>query len=136
MEGYDKMDSVKWVHSAPLSSFDILKNFEKDFGIVLPEEFKSFVMANNYAAPLPDEVTVDGFGEADIKRLLSFNRGDTENIHQVINRFLKVSLIPFASDSYGNYFCFLGDGVFFWEHETEEQYDLHCQFNEFLTMIH
>ena len=130
------MSSIKWVHSSPLNSPEALADFENDYDVVLPSAFKAFITVNNYAAPLPDTVTIKGFGDTDVKRLLSFNRADTETVYQVIDYFIKKSIVPFASDSYGNYFCLSGETVVFWEHETGVRYDLQWTFDEFLEFMH
>ena len=130
------MSSISWIHNNPLDSPEVLANFENDYGITLPSSFKVFVTINNYAAPLPDSVIIKGFGETDVKRLLSFNREDTETVYQVIDYFSKLDLIPFAPDSYGNYFCLSDKTVVFWNHETDVQYDLQCTFDEFLESIY
>jgi hypothetical protein len=131
------MDSkVKWSRNSKLETSDTLEKFEADFNVVLPESFKSFIVKNNYGSPTPDSVIISEYGETDIKRLLSFNHNDTETIYEVVEFFSKKNLVPFASDSYGNYYCLSGESVLFWEHEEDAIYDLSCGFNDFLQMIH
>jgi hypothetical protein len=130
------MSGVEWLHESPLDTSDTLEIFEKDFNVNLPKSFKSFIALNNYAAPVPDSITINGFGETDVKRLLSFNHSDVETVYQVADYFSKIKLVPFASDSLGNHFCLSGERVSFWEHETDTQYNLQCDFSEFLKMIH
>ena len=137
MEGVLKMSNVKWTRISPVIEVqDQVEKFEQDYNVILPSDFKSFVYENNYGTPTPDSISVSGFGDTDVKRLLSYISNDTETVYQVIKYFIPNKLIPFAADSYGNYFCFHGDKVVFWDHETDEQYDMGCTFTGFLQMIH
>ena len=60
--------------------------------------------------------------ENDVKMLLSYNENDPENIYKVIEYFIKSyngSLIPFASDSAGNYYCEQGKRIVLWTQNNE-----------------
>lgn len=112
----------KWRRVKPLVNQNAVNVFEKKYNLSLPDDFKKCVIENNGGRPEPNSIKTKNGYELDVKLLLSYNVDDTENIYAVIDYFMDNyagKLIPFASDSAGNYYCFKGDMVFLWTQENE-----------------
>ena len=76
--------------------------------------------------------------ESDVKSLLSFNEADKENIYKVIEYFNSQyhgKLVPFASDSAGNYYCEKKGSIVLWTQEGEV-IPVSDSFADFLNSLH
>lgn len=70
--------------------------------------------------------------------LLSFNETDRENIYKVIGYFIsryQRNLVPFASDSAGNYYCEKEDKIVLWTQDGEV-IPVSASFGDFLNSLH
>ena len=74
-----------------------------------------------------------------IKRLLSFNYGEVENIWDAFNVMQKEAsgLVPFAVDPGGNYICFQKNDhkIYLWLHETNTTEYVAESFKDFLNKL-
>jgi len=111
-----------WIRVKPLEDGTV-ENFEKQHSIMLSNELKECIKEFNSGRPEPNVVKLQNGIECEVKMLLSYSKGDTENIFKVIDYFINQyngNIIPFASDSAGNYFCEQKDGkVVYWTQENE-----------------
>ena len=76
--------------------------------------------------------------ENDVKLLLSYNERDPENIYKVIEYFVKTyngTLIPFAVDSAGNYYCEQGKRIVLWT-QNKEILPICNSFSQFLEALY
>ena len=76
--------------------------------------------------------------ESDVKALLSFNETDRENIYKAIGYFIlqyQGNLVPFASDSAGNYYCEKESKIALWTQEGEV-IPVSNSFPDFLNSLH
>lgn len=102
------MPLQKWSRIKPLVNPKAIVQLEQKYGFSLSEDLKKCVISNNGARPKPNTIVLKNGEENDVKILLSYNDGDPENIYKVIEYFMKNyngTLIPFATDSAGNYYC-------------------------------
>lgn len=119
------MDNIVWKRVKPLSDSNTFSNFEKEYGILLPDFLKELIVNKNAGRPSLSIIkTADG-NELEIKSLLSFNKEDVENIYNVIEYFKKEfegKIIPIATEPSGDYFCIdlTNDSIFYWCHETNK----------------
>ena len=73
----------------------------------------------------------------EFKTLLSFNEEDIENIYKYFPLDSKdKTIIPFATDSAGNFFVIKNLSIGLWDHELDKVYILASTFSEFLEKLH
>jgi hypothetical protein len=126
---------VNWKRVKPLK--DSIEDFEKEQGVIVPAVLKEVIALHNGGRPSPEIIKTAAGKEVEIKSLLSFNKQDTETIYNVIGYFkerYKGTLLPFASEPSGDYFCMnLNElTIVYWEHETNEVSKVSDSLNEFM----
>lgn len=112
----------EWARVKPLVDKNSVDKFEEKYDLSLPEDFKKCVIENNGGRPRPNSIETEDGNEFDVKALLSYNEDDKENIYKIIDYFISVflgKLIPFASDSAGNYYCFKNKKVVLWTQDND-----------------
>lgn len=112
----------EWARVKPLVNEKVIDSFENKYNLSLPSDFKKCIINNNAGRPRPNGIKAKNGDEFDVKMLLSFNEKDSENIYKVIDFFVNEfngRLIPFASDSAGNYYCFDNDAVVLFTQDNE-----------------
>lgn len=112
----------KWSRPKPLENPLAVKHLQEKYGFALSGELTNCILSNNGARPKPNTIVLKNGEENDVKMLLSYNENDPENIYKVIEYFIKTyngSLIPFASDSAGNYYCEQGKRIVLWTQNNE-----------------
>lgn len=112
----------KWSRPKPLENPLAVKHLQAKYGFALSGELTNCILSNNGARPRPNTIVLKNGEENDVKMLLSYNENDPENIYKVIEYFIKTyngSLIPFASDSAGNYYCEQGKRIVLWTQNNE-----------------
>lgn len=112
----------KWIRSKPLENPLAVKQLQEKYNFSLSGDLVNCILSNNGAKPRPNTIVLKNGEENDVKMLLSYNENDPENIYKVIEYFIKSyngSLIPFASDSAGNYYCEQGKRIVLWTQNNE-----------------
>ena len=112
----------KWSRPKPLENPMAVKQLQEKYGFALSGDLTNCILSNNGARPRPNTIVLKNGEENDVKMLLSYNENDPENIYKVIEYFIKTyngSLIPFASDSAGNYYCEQGKRIVLWTQNNE-----------------
>lgn len=112
----------KWSRPKPLENPLALKQLQEKYGFALSSELSNCILSNNGARPKPNTIVLKNGEENDVKMLLSYNQNDSESIYQVIEYFIKTyngSLIPFALDSAGNYYCEQEKRIVLWTQNNE-----------------
>ena len=127
----------KWIKIKLLENPTAINALEEKYKFFLSDELRNCILSNNGARPRPNVIRLQNGEENDVKTFLSYNRGDTENIYKVIDYFIKEyngTLIPFAIDSAGNYYCEKGKNIVLWTQNKEILYvcDNILQFLELL----
>lgn len=131
-------DIVSWSFTIPLGDENSINYIQQKFKIKMPIELIEIIKKYNGGYPSKYKCNIEGFGDTDLKCLLSFNEEDDETIYDVLEFFINKfdgMLIPFASDSSSGYYCISKNGV-----EYYNELDSNCFFvanniNEFLEKL-
>jgi hypothetical protein len=132
--------NIDWKFEKPVATDRVLSLLESHFKIILPEDYKSLVKRYNGARPKPNVIKVGEKKERVIKAFLTVHptKGGVKDVKEWLTGQIRETLIPFASDPFGNYFCFCYDNsrvepeICFWSHETRQSEYLASSFNQFL----
>ena len=121
--------SVRLERPYPPLSADEIGRFEKQHGIVLPQEYRQFLLQSNGGAPIPDGFDVPGWAHkaSGMQRFFGIRKGDINDLDrvcEVYNERVPSDLLPIASDSFGNVIAIGIKGkrrgkIYFWDHEDE-----------------
>ena len=127
---------VMWKYAEPMEDRDEIEKFERDFGYAFENAYVKCAMHNNGGYPSKNSYDTNKATGRTIKKLLSFNEEDAENIWK-INRLLgskDSGFVVFAIDSFGNAICFARDSgaVVFIDHESDEVEQIAASFEDFL----
>ncbi|MGN1248589.1 MAG: SMI1/KNR4 family protein, partial [Candidatus Spyradocola sp.] len=112
----------KWSGAKPLTNPIAIQQLEQQYGFSISKELADCILAHNGARPEPNSIVLRNGEQTDVKILLSYNKNDPENIYKVIDYFIghfHGKLIPFASDSSGNYYCEQGKRIVLWTQNNE-----------------
>lgn len=127
----------RWARVKALKNNQAIFELENEYGILLSEDLKKCILDNNGGRPVPNTIKLSDGEENDVKILLSYNADDVETIYKVINFFIneyKGSVVPFASDSAGNYYCEKDGKVVLWNQDGDI-IPVSNSFHEFLDSI-
>lgn len=130
--------SVEWKRCRALSNPNAVNDFMKKYNCILSKELVDCIITNNGGRPYPDVVSLGNGDESDVKALLSFNETDKENAYKIIEYFISKyhgSLVPFASDSAGNYYCEKGRKIVLWTQDGEV-IPVANSFTDFIDSLH
>jgi hypothetical protein len=112
------------------TSLEEINQFEARWSVVLPPEYKQFLLRSNGGMPVLDAFVIPGFHGRG-SSLNSFYGIHDDAPHHQLERALKTyedrvpdDLIPIAYDAFGNQICLGWKGerkgkVYFWDHEDE-----------------
>ena len=130
---------MEWKYKIDLSDENVFGVIEKERGVVLSDEFKSFIKEANAATPDKYTVVV-GNAERVVGAIFSFNKNE-QDVDSVFTGLAVVkdnNLIPFAVDPFGNYFCVNADSdeVLYWEHESQETVSSGKKLNDFIDSLY
>ena len=128
----------KWIKAKPLDNPFAIKQLEEKYGFSLSEDLLNCILSNNGAKPRPNKIQLKNGEENDVKTLLSYNMIDTENIYKVIDYFIEnhnTHLIPFATDSSGNYYCEQGKRIVLWT-QNNEIFPVANNFSKFIQSLY
>lgn len=133
---------VEWSRVKQLITKEEIEYVERKIGLILPRDYVETVIKYNGGRPDP-YVIKDGY---DMQHLYSLSQKDSLNALSIYedkyqNEFQGL-IFPFASDSFGNDFCFkyktkndTKPVVVFCDHETMEIDFIATSFSEFLDML-
>ena len=116
------MSLQKWIRTKQLNNPLAIKELTSKYRITLSIDLENCIRFNNGAKPRPNTIMLKNGEENDVKALLSYNEGDPENIFKVIEFFMKKyqgTLVPFARDSAGNYYCEQGKRIVLWTQNND-----------------
>lgn len=134
------LDKFVWRFEKAPATDRVLEQIEKQFAITLPTTYKKLVKLHNGGRPHPNVVKSDEHTERVIKTFLTVHptKGGLRDVHDWLNDQLPEKCIPFASDPFGNYFCFHygkateEPSIIFWNHEQKRPEVLATSFQHFL----
>lgn len=126
---------VQWVRVKPLEDSESIDRLEKQYQFALSPALKTCIQNYNGGRPRPNTVRLANGQENDVKMLLSYNQADIETVYRVLPFFIDLfhgSVIPFATDSAGNYYCERAGEILLWIQGEEKLYPVCGGFSAFL----
>ena len=133
------MYTIEWEYVEPLIDEKSIAMFENENKVQLPNDIVMCIKKNNGGYPNRNTFDTQLSKERIFKTLLSFNKGDIEDVFSAVNILQEDgnSLIPLASDPSGNYICYDDkDGIVLWLHETNTIEKIAESFTEFLNKLY
>lgn len=129
-----------WKYVVPLKSDSTITDIEQQYSISIPADLKACIKANNSGSPSLNRLDFGKNKGVCFGGLLSFNKKGDDSIFSYINTFKdkngKLSMLPFAIDPAGNFFCIKSGKVVFWDHETNVTIPVCGSFNALLNMLY
>ena len=111
--------------------------YETLVGASLPDDLRSAIRACNGGRPSLKYYDLSSEKDKEFKSLLSFNRGDIENVFSCypLDSSDK-TLVPFAIDSAGNFFVLKDGKIYLWFHEVDRTVFVADSFSAFIELLH
>lgn len=136
------MQEIKWKFGSPVSD-EVVRAAESQLGVVFPSDYRTLVGQHNGGRPKPNAVEIPGRREAVMERLVRLDAcagDDVASAVAVLRGRGQGNLVPFASDPFGNLFCFqfarkVQSAVVFWEHETGSVSAICKTFSDLLALL-
>lgn len=132
------MNKITWDFIEPLKSPIIIDVFEQRYSHKIPATLKSLILESN--GGYPDKYAFDKPQRGMVfSHLLSFNESSAEGVYLFLPLFKKengLSMLPFATDGFGNLICEEDSKIVFWRHETEEFEPVADSIEELLNSLH
>lgn len=131
------MDQI-WKYVKELRNKQAVSDFEAQHNVVFPADLKEWILKNNGGRPYDSIIDTEKTKSRVFKSLLSFNPDDKETIFTVYDVLQKEdkTLLPFASDPSGNFFCIKNGKVVLWLHETGSIENVADNFSAMLKKLH
>ncbi|MBK9266725.1 MAG: SMI1/KNR4 family protein [Polyangiaceae bacterium] len=111
------------------TSLEQIALFEARWKVVLPDEYKRFLLKSNGGRPSPDVFDVPGyqFEGGVIDSFYGLHSGEyyqLERAYEVYLDRIPTDMVPMALDNFGNVVCIGWKGerrgkIYFWDHEDE-----------------
>ena len=124
---------------------EAVAQFEKNHDILLPEEYKTFLISYNGGDTLQTTFKIKK-ESSDIRAFYGFENADYEYSfqylldHDFLSEHIQAGYLPIAEDSFGNHIL-LGISkqnynlIAFFDHEKQKIIPFHLSFKEFLATI-
>ena len=128
---------MNWKYKEPLKDKNVFKEIEDKYDIKIPDTLNRLVIDANGATPEKYRVMVNNT-ERVFASVLSYNRGDSDNVYTSLDRFVKKGLLPFGTDPFGNIFCIelKSNKVVFWNHELDKTVPAHSSLSTFINSLY
>ena len=133
------MNNITWKYVKPLVDPKAIERFESAHAVQFPKDLKEVFKAYNGGRPLLKYYDLGEIKDKEFKTLLSFNEADRETIYKAFKKIESDDhrmMIPFASDSAGNFFVVQSDGIYLWLHEIDKVVKICDTFTSFIAMLH
>ncbi len=131
------MKVITWKYVKPLVDAGSIAEYESLVGTTLPEDLKNTIRTNNGGRPSLKYYDLALEKDKEFKSLLSFNRGDVENVFAFYPLdSANKKLVPFATDPAGNFFVVKNGAIHLWLHEQDRTMLVAESFSAFLEMLH
>ncbi len=133
------MEEIKWKYGSQLSD-ETISAVESRLTVFFPSDYRRLVARHNGGRPKPNAIEIPGKREAVMERLLRLDAEGGDSVQgatAILQSRGYENLVPFASDPFGNLFCFRfvgadGDFVVYWEHESGEVTTIAKSLSDFL----
>lgn len=129
---------ITWSFVEPLRDEMSVEEFEADYGVVFPEEYKELVLQYNNGYPSRDSFTLPSGEICRLNHLYSFNREDTDNMWDYNSaENIEAGFIAFADDSFGNQIGFRvkDNAIVFVDYDVDEVTEIAVDFLAFLSQL-
>lgn len=130
------METLIWKYVKALKDDNSIVQFERKYGIQLPEDIVECFKENNGGRPNRKVFDTELTKGRTIKCILSFNMDDLETIYSpmVIINAENPRLVPIAVDPGGNYICYniAKNNIVLWLHEMNSTEAIAATFTDFL----
>ena len=128
---------MNWKYKIPLKDKNVFKEIEDKYDIKIPDTLKRLILDANGSTPEKYRVMVNNT-ERVFATVLSYNRGDSDNVYTSLDRFVKKGLVPFGEDPFGNIFCIelKSNKVVFWNHELDKTVPAHSSLSTFINSLY
>lgn len=130
---------MDWKYKIDVTNQNVFSDIEKKYGVMISEELRALILTANAATPSKYNFML-GTTERVVGAILSFNEGetDTDTVYAALSIMEDKSLVPFAIDPFGNYFCYSNkdNKVVFWDHETNGVSSTDKGLSEFLNSLY
>ena len=138
------MHKLEWKYIGPELSDQNILDVESVLSVRLPSDYLDCLRKHNGGRPIPNCIDVSGRQSAIFEQLLRLDIQAPYGVIKVWNALrgrAKETMIPFASDPFGNLFCFeyldkKAYSVVFWNHENGISTFITQTFTELLEMLH
>lgn len=133
------MNKIEWKYAIPLEDESTLIKFQIANAVELPNDLKKCIQTNNAAMPNKNIYDTPTTKERTMQSLLSFNSNDEGNVYSYLDIFKKdglLTMVPFATDAFGNFLCVKNNEIVLWLHETETTEFVANSFNGFVNMLY
>ena len=131
------MQNIFWKYVKPLANEESIAEYEALTGATLPNDIKLTVRLYNGGRPSHKYYDLPSEKDKEFKSLLSFNRGDSENVFAFYPLdSANKKLVPIAIDSAGNCFVVKDGAIHLWLHELDKTIFVSESFSAFLEMLH
>ena len=128
---YDKRQKKQMLAAAnaPLPTAEDVRGFETKLGVVLPDDYKTFLLQKNGGIPKKAKIKIDLLGVKVVQQFYALtspaNSYTLSYLLEVYSERIPNYMLPIADDPAGNlYLCRLQPGdaygnIYFWDHEEE-----------------
>lgn len=131
------MGELSWKYVKELKDKAVIDVFEKEHGFSFPKDLKDILLKYNGGRPSLNYFDTKTEKDKEFKTLLSFNESDIETIFKCYPLdSADNTLIPFASNSGGDYFVLKDGDIYLWKHENDTTVFLASSFTDFLKSLH
>lgn len=129
--------NTEWKYVKP-TTLEKIECVEKEYNIKLPADLKNCILKNNNGRPVNASFDTDKSKGRTIKKLLSYNKEDRENIYSFVDVVRKeaADLFPVATDEFGNFICLKNDKLVLWLHETGGEEFIANSMTDFISNLH
>ena len=121
------MCKVKWILPQTQITQENITQFECQFKVILPNDFKKWLLSHNGSCPEPSVLNTKEVDNVNVNCFLSFSKKDEYNVYDIINIMqdrIPKDIIPIADDGGGNYICYRFSSsppnIVFWDHEEAD----------------
>ena len=137
------LSRVSWKYGGPVSG-DAIQTFESEMNFEFPAALRKILIAHDGGRPQLQALVLPGGREVILERLLavvSQNGTTISSANQALRSQGFQGLLPFATDPFGNLFCFTfqqeGEAgpILFWNHETGTTQRICGSFTDLLGLL-
>ncbi|MEX9786594.1 MULTISPECIES: SMI1/KNR4 family protein [Providencia] len=131
---------IQWEKGRGKMNPSQLDEFEVEYHISFPTDYKKLVIANNGGYPTKTRFNIENGREAIFESLINWDVDRKANIYFWMQNLKLDKVIPFGKDPFGNLICFdfrtsTEPSIKFWDHETDELYSISHNWGCFISSL-